>query len=325
MKQPRFIMRFFALLLFTLSASLQAQVEMPSVPPGSPNPDVNLPVQKIGPNDLLSISVADSPELTRNFRVAADGTLLLPLLSERIQAAGKYPSDIETIITEALVKDQILVRPVVLVSVAEYRSVPVSVVGAVKRPMTFQAVGNLTLVDALAKAEGLTADAGPEILISKSQVGADGKSSIVVQRIAIKRLMDDADPTVNVRLEGGEEIRIPPAGRVYVVGNVKKSGAFAIADGNDTSVLKVIALSEGLLPYSNKDAYIYRREGGKDGRDEIAIPLQRILDRKAPDVQLQANDILYVPDNKGRRLTAQTIDRLAGFGASTASGVLIWH
>ncbi len=318
-------MRLFAFLPIIIAVSIQAQAQIPSVPPGSTNPEVNLPAQKIGPNDLLSLSVADCPELTRNFRVAADGTLLLPLLTDRIDVAGKYPSEIETLVTQALVKDQILVRPVVLVAVAEYRSVPVSVLGAVKRPMTFQAVGNVTLLDALAKAEGLTADAGPEILVSKPAIDSDGKSSEVVQRIPINKLMDEADPAVNFRLQGGEEIRVPPAGKVYVVGNVKKSGAFPIADGNDTSVLKVIALSEGLMPYSNKEAFIYRREGGKQGRDEIPIPLERILQRKAPDVQLQANDILYVPDNKGRRLTAETLERLAGFGASTASGVLIWH
>lgn len=324
-RKLRFTMAGLGFLLVVFTIGLEAQAQMPSVPPGPANPDANLPVQKVGPNDLLSISVADCPELTRNFRVAADGTLLLPLLSDQIPAAGKYPSEIEALITQALVKDQILVRPVVLVAVAEYRSVPVSVVGAVKHPLTFQAVGNVTLLDALAKAEGLTADAGPEILVSKPTAGADGKSSTIVQRIPVKKLIDEADPSVDVHLQGGEEVRVPPAGRVYVVGNVRKSGAFAIADGNDTSVLKVIALSEGLMPFTNKEAYIYRREAGKDGRDEIPIPLQQILERKAPDVQLQANDILYIPDNKGRRLTAQTLERIAGFGSATASGVLIFH
>jgi polysaccharide biosynthesis/export protein len=318
-------MRFFAFCFLIFAAAMRGQAQVPSVPPGSSSPDANLPAQKVGPNDLLSISVADCPELTRTFRVATDGTLLLPLLTRRIDVAGKYPPEIETLITDALIKDQILVRPVVLVAVAEYRSVPVSVVGAVKHPTTFQAVGNVTLLDALAKAEGLATDAGSEILVSKSETDGDGKSSVVVQRIPVKKLIDEADPAVDLRLQGGEEIRVPVAGRVYVVGNVKKSGAFPIADGNDTSVMKVIALSEGLMPYSNKEAYIYRREGGKDGRDEIPIPLERILERKAPDVPLQANDILYVPDNKGRRLTAQTLERIAGFGASTASGVLIWH
>ncbi|MBV9406267.1 MAG: polysaccharide biosynthesis/export family protein [Acidobacteriaceae bacterium] len=314
-----------AVIFISFAFALQAQTATPAMPAASLNPDATLPAQAIGPNDLLWISVEDCPELTRNFRVSSTGMLALPLLHEKIQVAGKYPAEIENAITEALVKDDILVRPVVTVSVAEYRSVPVSVLGAVKRPITFQAVGNITLLDALTKAEGLTPDAGPEILVSKPHRAEDGESTGLVQRIPVKGLIDEANPLLNVRLFGGEEIRVPPAGRVYVVGNVKKSGSFPIQDGNDTTVLKVIALSEGLMPYSNKEAYIYRREGGKENRDEIAVDLNRILERKAPDVRLQANDILYIPDNKGRKLAAQTLDRIAGFGTSTASGVLIWH
>lgn len=315
----------FAVLVLTLAMGLWGQAPSSSVAPAPSSPDSNLPAQKIGPDDLLWVSVADCPELTRNFRVGSDGTLRMPLLKERITATGKYPSEIEMEVAEALVKEEILVRPVVSVSVAEYRSVPVSVLGAVKHPITFQAVGDVTLLDALTKAQGLSSEAGAEILVSKSQRGENGESTAIVQRIPVKALIDEADPALNIRLYGGEEIRVPPAGRVYVVGNVKKSGSFTIQDGNDTTVLKAIALSEGLMPYASKEAYIYRRESGKNDRGEIAIPLGRILDRKAPDVKLEANDILYIPDNKGRRLTAQTLDRIAGFGASTASGVLIFH
>jgi len=314
-----------AVIFISFTLGLQAQIPRAMSPAPSLNPDATLPAQPIGPNDLLWVSVADCPELTGNFRVSSNGMLALPLLRERISVAGKYPSDVETAIADALVKDEILVRPVVTVSVAEYRSVPVSVLGAVKHPITFQAVGIVTLLDALTKAEGLSADAGPEILVTKPQRAQDGESTGIVQRIPVKGLIDDANPLLNVRLFGGEEIRVPPAGRVYVVGNVKKSGSFPIQDGNDVTVLKVIALSEGLLPYSNKEAYIYRREGGKQNRDEIRVELNRILERKAPDVRLEANDILYIPDNKGRKLAAQTLDRIAGFGTSTASGVLIWH
>lgn len=317
-------MRLGAILLLAI-VGLQAQTSSPTTPAPPSSPDATLPAQKIGPNDLLWVSVADCPELTRNFRVSSNGTLALPLLHERINVAGKYPSEIETEITDALVKNDILVSPVVTVSVSEYRSVPVSVLGAVKRPITFQAVGQVSLLDALTRAEGLTLDAGPEILVTKPRPAVDGESATLVQRIPVKGLIDEADPLLNIRLYGGEEIRVPPAGRVYVVGNVKKSGSFPVQDDNDTTVLKVIALSEGLLPYASKEAYIYRREAGKNNRDEIPVQLSRILDRKAPDVPLQANDILYIPDNKGRRVTAQTLERLAGFGSSTASGVLIFH
>ena len=72
-------------------------------------------------------------------------------------------------------------------------------------------------------------------------------------------------------------------------------------------------------------AYIYRREGSENGRNEIEIPLARIMARKAPDVPLLPNDVLYVPDNKGRRMTMTMVDRLVTFGAGTASGMLVWR
>jgi polysaccharide export outer membrane protein len=291
--------------------------------PPLPSQPLSLPEQKVGPGDLISLAVANCIELTRNFRVARDGTLALPLIKERIQAAGKDPSEIESSVAGALQKEQILVNPVVSAAVVEYRSVPVSVMGAVHHPLTFQAIGAITLLDALTKAEGLSPEAGPEILISRPDAANDRQT--LVERIPVHGLIDDADPTLNILLHGGEEIRIPPAGKVYVVGNVKKSGAFPIQDGNDTTVLKVIALSEGLLPYANKSAYIYRREAGKNNRNEIPIELSKIMDRKSADVHLQPNDILYIPDSKGRKITAQTLERIAGFGSATGSGLLIWR
>src|ERR1700761_1576486 len=133
-----------AVVLFSLALGLEAQSPIAAIPAAPTNPDATLPAQRVGPNDLLWISVADCPELTRNFRVSSTGMLALPLVKEKISVGGKYPADIENEITDALVKEQILVQPVVTVSVAEYRSVPVSVLGAVKRPITFQAVGIVT-------------------------------------------------------------------------------------------------------------------------------------------------------------------------------------
>ena len=118
----------------------------------------------------------------------------------------------------------------------------------------------------------------------------------------MKQLIDEADPALNIRLHGGEEIRVPQAGRVYVIGNVKKTGAFPVGDGNDTTVLKMIALTEGLLPYTNKDAFIYRREAGKEGRSEIPVQLTRIMEHKAPDIPLQSNSDSGISLIAGKRL-----------------------
>ena len=266
----------------------------------------NLPLEKVGRDDLLGISVYDSPELTRTVRVGYDGALRLPMLRERIQVAGLYPVDVENAIAAELMKEQILVDPIVTVSVVEYRSRPISVVGAVKTPLTFQATGTVTLLDAIARAGGLSENAGMEILVGTSQPSAevDGKPATLIQRIPVKALITASDPALNVSLHGGEEIRVPEAGRIYVVGNVKKPGAFPLTDGAESSVLKALALSEGLEQYAANVAYIYRTEGGNGGKNEIPIELKQMIQRKSPDVPLVANDILYIPDNTGRRNTA---------------------
>ncbi|MBZ5591969.1 MAG: polysaccharide biosynthesis/export family protein [Acidobacteriia bacterium] len=281
----------------------------------------NLPAQKIGADDLVAISVYDSPELTRTVRVSGEGQIRLPMMKRPIEAAGLFPRDLETAIAAALRSEQILVDPVVTVTVAEYRSRPISVSGAVKRPVTFQASGSITLLDAITRAEGLAPEAGTEILLTRH--GVDGKSA--TDRIPVKALFQGDQPGLNPRLSGGEEIRVPEAGRIFVAGSVKNPGAFTMKDGPDTSVLKVLALAGGLIPFSSKQAYIYRRKAGAEAKDEIPIPLAQIMGRKSPDIPLAADDILYVPDAKGRRLSAAALERIAGFGAATASGLLIWH
>ncbi len=275
----------------------------------------NLPSQRLGVDDLLAISVYDAPEFTRTVRVETDGTIHLPLLKNGIAASGIFPGQLETSIVNELKSEQILVDPFVKVTVVEYHSRPIAVMGAVKRPVTFQCVGTVTLLDALARAEGLSETAGTDILLTRSEL---------VERIPVKRLIKDADPAVNYVLHGGEEIRVPEAGKIFVMGNVKKPGAFPVRDSADETVLKMIALSEGLSPYAAKVAYIYRKdEAGV--KKEIPVELDKIMQRKSPDVTLQIDDLFYVPDNKSRRATMTAIDRITGFGASTASGLLIWH
>jgi polysaccharide biosynthesis/export protein len=282
----------------------------------------NLPAQRLGAGDLIAVSVYDSPELTRTVRVEDDGTIHLPLLKNGVDAAGGMPRDIETRVAEALVGEQILVDPVVKVTVVEYHSRPISVMGAVRKPVTFQAVGAVTLLDALARAEGIMPEAGTEIVLTRAS--GDGADQPTVERVPVSRLINQADPAVNFALHGGEEIRVPEAGKIFVVGNVRRPGAFPVRDTDGQTVLKLVALSEGLLPFSGKIAYVYRADGS-GVKQEIPVELERIMQRKAPDFALNAEDILYVPDNTKRRNTMMVIDRVTSFGANTASGVVIWR
>ena len=159
-----------------------------------PDAAANLPSQAVGANDLIAVSVYDAPELSRTIRVGADGYFALPMLKQRLTAKGLYPADLEIAISAALREEEILVNPVVTVTIAEYHSHPISVSGSVKLPVVFQAEGPTTLLEAIARAQGLTTDAGREILISSPQTGSDGKSIMLTRRISVRSLFEDCRP-----------------------------------------------------------------------------------------------------------------------------------
>lgn len=305
-----------ALLSCLLPAVCFAQTRPAAAPePTAANMPANLPAQPIGANDLLLVSVYDAPELSRSVRVGADGMIRIAMLKERIKAEGLLPAQLEQQIAAALVKEEILIDPIVTVGVAEYHSRPISVAGAVRSPITFQAAGPLTLLQAIAKAGGLEKTAGLEILLTRN----NGTETL---RIPAKGLIESADPRWNIALTGGEDIRVPEAGRIFVVGNVKKPGAFSSSDLTEPTVLKLVAMAEGVLQYSQKQAYVYRPDPKTGAKAEIAINLAQILERKSPDVELHPDDVLYIPENKRGKLSAATIEKIVAFGGGATSALI---
>jgi len=299
------------------------------LPAAAPDTGANLPTRLVGVNDLLAVTVYGAPEMSRTARVGSDGLVRLPMLREKIEARGLLPAEVETRIAEVIQREQILVDPVVTVAIAEYGTRPVSVVGAVRHPLTFDAHSKISLLDALARAEGLSPEAGREILVTRPpadpsvEPGGEAGFKPVIERVSVKDLIDAANPAANLVLEGGEEVRVPEAGRVFIVGTVRKPGAYRLDDSGAMSVLKSLALAEGLAPFSTKEAYIYRQSDGGQ-RQEVMVPLRKIMDRKAEDVVMGPNDILYVPDNRRGRITANALERALSFAVGTASGALIY-
>ena len=108
------------------------------------------------------------------------------------------------------------------------------------------------------------------------------------------------------------------------MGSVKRPGAFSLREGGEGTVLQMLALAEGLAPFSGKTAYIYRRANGGP-RTEVAVELEAILKRKHADIAVLPDDILYVPDNKARRLTATAVERILSFGSTAGATALIYN
>ena len=314
-----------------LYAAAQMQTTSQDQPQAAPLVAVqNLPQLEIGGNDLLNVSVYDSPELSGTLRVDADGNLILPMLGDThpVHAAGLFPEQVAALVAKALETAELVVHARVTVKVAEYQSRTVTVVGAVRHPLSFQAYGHVTLLDAIGRADGLTDSAGDQILVTTGQASGDEPNAAgaglthLNARINVSDLMSGKVTRDNLVLHGGEEIRVPEEGHVSVLGDVKHPGVFPLKTADESTLLVLIARSEGLVPNASNVAYIYRGRVAGQPRTEVRVELKSILDRKAPDVHLEPGDIVYVPDNHARRVTLSVLEHLSSVGTATASAIV---
>ncbi|HUV70439.1 MAG TPA: polysaccharide biosynthesis/export family protein [Terracidiphilus sp.] len=312
-----------SLLAIAVASSTLAQQEAnsPPAPAGATtfSSGPNLSPEKLGKEDLLGVSVYDAPELSRTIRVDDDGNIRMPMLQRPIHANGLLPVELEKAITTALVEEHLMVSPVVTVTVVEYHSRPITVVGAVRTPITFQANGTVTLLEAITRAGGLAENAGTEILISRPTANVNGAPATLTERIPVRDILDVSNPASNMKLNGGENIRVTDGGQLFVVGNVKRPGSFSIANGSESSILKAMALTGGLDSFSSHTAYIYRVDDSTGHKSEIPVPINKILARKAPDVPLYGNDVLYVPTRNGQRMSAKALGLAIGTGLGIAA------
>jgi polysaccharide export outer membrane protein len=235
------------------------------------------------------------------------------MVRQHIRAEGLIPDDFEKAIAAALIDEQVMVSPIVSVTVVERHSRPITVMGAVRNPTMFEATGNVTLLEAILRAGGIAENAGSEILVSHPTSSGD-KSIDLTERYPVHALMDVSDPTPNLRLEGGDIIRVTEAGQVFVVGNVKHPGTFPITNGSESSVLRIMTFAGGLDSFSSHTAYIYRTDGVSGRKNQIPIHIKKILTLKSPDVPLYGNDMLYVPSVTGERVSAKAFALATGLG-----------
>jgi polysaccharide export outer membrane protein len=307
---------------------------------------------RIGANDLLEINVFEAPEFNRALRVSAGGEVTMPLLGT-VQSAGLTARELEKVLEDRLRK--YMKDPHVGVFVSSIQSHPVSVAGAVKKPGVFQIQGPKTLLEMLALAEGLADEAGDEVLVMRGaglRVGTnlttdateqstghawtpeetapppnasgqvDGSSEKETIRINLRNLLESGDSRFNVLIYPGDIIKVTRAGIVYVVGAVKKPGGFVMKSHEQMSVLKAVALAEGLTSTSAKGrARIIRTDESTGQKTEVPVNLDKILAGKAPDPPLNAADIVFVPNSAGK----SALYRGSEAALATASGLIIFH
>ena len=305
-------MRCIAISLLAVALAGPVSAQQPPVASqtnsGASDSSENSIVEKLGAGDLITVVVYDSPELSHNYHVDDDGTIRLPMVRQRIRVAGLTQDECENTIATALVNEQVLVSPMVTVTIAEYHSHPITVMGAVRSPVTFQAVGRVTLFDAIMRAGGLADNAGSDLLLTHAPSSVGNTSIGLTERIPLISLEDAAGPESNRLLEGGDLIRVPDAGQIYVVGNVNHPGPFTVTHSPDMSILRALSIAGGLSQYASHVGYIYRADVNGGRKNEIPINISNILKRKSPDLPLFANDMLYIPNREFLQASAKTLE-----------------
>lgn len=292
----------------------------------------------LGPEDVLTITVFNLPEMTQTVRVENDGTITVKLLG-RVRAAGLTATQLRGELQKEWGKSY-LEDPHVSIFIKQFHARPVSVVGAVAKPGLYQLPGERTLVQVIAMAGGVNmpgtgtgnavgaAPAGRWVYITRQNGFAGLKPMAGLEILApdqikvdLGRLLYTHDSALDVPIEAFDTVTVSKAGIVYVVGAVRKPGGFTLEDRDSLTALQALALAEGFTINPSKKHCEIIHNSPNGTRTETQIDLGKIMKGKAKDPILTANDILVVPDSTGKLIGKQGL----GYGIGTLSGLIIWR
>lgn len=302
---------------------LRAQQNQSEANPSNAAPPAAADDYRIGPEDVLAISVTDAPEFSGRFRVNQSGYLVMTSLPNPLKAEGMTPTELSTELRKALEDAKLYRDPTVNVFVEEYHSRSVTIVGAVTKPGIYPLHKRTTVIQAISEA-GLMPTTGNRVTLISANAGSSSESnaSKTTQTFELGKLMSGKDASVNVEVHDGDVINVATADIVYVVGAVTKPGGFVQQDRSaGVTALQAIALAEGMTSVAAAHSgMIIRRNADGSARENIPIDLAKIMSGKQGDTPLQPNDILFVPLSG----TKQTLHVMGQVGMAAVNGVAFY-
>jgi polysaccharide export outer membrane protein len=284
----------------------------------------------LGPGDQIVVRVVSAEEISdKPMQIDLNGYVRVALAG-RIKVAGLTCAQVEAELTQRL-KTYVL-KPDVSVSIVEFRSQPVSVLGAVKNPGIQQVQGRKNVVEMLSLAGGVdSTTAGPVVRITRNldygpiplpQATTDPSGKYSLVEVNLRSIQDGKSPQENIEIKPYDVISVPRADLVYVMGLVPKAGGFMMNEREPITVLKAVSLAGGLDRMAKpENSRILRVTPGSAEREEIPIDIRKILEGKLHDVPMQPDDILYVPDNIPKKAALKALDVAVQMG----TGVVIWR
>ncbi len=300
----------------------QAAAQGPATPERKPD-------YVLGPEDTIVIRAFQAEEISdKPLQVGGDGFVSVPMIG-RVRAGGLSVQQLEAELTKKLAT--YYEHPQVTVLIADYRSQPVSVIGAVTLPGMIQLRGPKNLLQVISLAGGLRADAGNTVTITRERkpgvdplpIGTtDPTGRFGVAQVNLRDVMDAKAPQDNIKIESGDVLTVGRAQMVYVIGEVARPGGYVLNDRASLSLLQALSLAGGLKPNASaKKTRILREEEGKPERVEVANDVRKILSGDAPDLSLRADDILFVPNNVAKSAGIRAAESAIQIG----TGLAIWR
>jgi polysaccharide export outer membrane protein len=234
---------------------------------------------RIGPQDVLTVTVFDEADLSGHFTVEPDGTFTYPLIG-RVTAAGRTAAELEAEIKRRLKEGRFLKNPQISVALEQYRSQRIFIVGEVRSPGSYPLTGDMSLIEALARAGSTNPTAADEVLIVRPSTAGTGQPTLPGQDAGAEVIrvnvaaIQAGSLQQNAALRDGDTIVVPRAELVYVYGQVKTPGAYAATKG--LTVLQALALAGGLTDRgSQRGLTIVRAVGGK--KKELKVKLTDLV------------------------------------------------
>ena len=295
------------LLCFFFSSSLVAQekeknwnehlVELSALHQAGPD-------YRLGSGDLIEINVFGVENYTHKLRISATGTINLPFVG-RIVVAEMTPAELEEKL-KSLLDGRLIRNPQVFVSVHEYKSHPVFILGAVGKPGQYQMTQQLNLIDVIAMAGGLDlARAEDHAFIQRRKTGtkkgtSEDSSQLDIIKINLKELLENGSLSLNLKLQGGDVINIPErvTERFFIMGDVNAPGAFSLPHDRKILVSQALAWAGGPSRTAKPNDGILVRYDDNQERQEIAVKLTDILAGKKADFPIERDDIIFIPGSR---------------------------
>jgi len=262
----------------------------------------------LGRGDLLEVGVYNVPELTSKVRVSNSGDVYLPLI-DYVHVEGLTQEEAQSLIEKRLADGGFVRNPHVTIFVDEFTSQGVTILGEVSKPGIYPVIGDHKLYEVVSQAGGFSASASRKIAILR-------RSQTEPIRITLPRNLAD-DLSGNVEIMAGDTITIPRAPVIYVVGDVGRPSGLLVDNGALT-VLQALALAGGTNKTAKLSAARILRKGTDGGVTETKVEIKKMLEAKAPDVALQADDILFVPISGGKVLAARTFESTMSLATAMA-------